>query len=87
MGLILKQRLQSAGPDEEEAVTVCQGTGQEEAEEGVGEWKAGIAEGVQAGLLGPPFCRGRAHSVRRPTRTFLSFSPFLSGSISVLFKQ
>lgn len=37
-------RTQSAGATEEEDVTICQGTSEEGCEEGVGEWKAGIAD-------------------------------------------
>jgi hypothetical protein len=64
---------QSPGAAQEEDVTICQGTGKEGAQEGVGEWKPGIAERAGAGLLVAPLCRGRAHGVRRPTRTLLSF--------------
>jgi hypothetical protein len=45
------QGTQSTGAAEEEDLTICQGTSEEGVEEGVGEWKAGIAERAGAGLL------------------------------------
>lgn len=42
---------QNTGTAEEEDVTICQGTSEEGVEEGVGEWKPGIAERAGAGLL------------------------------------
>ena len=82
------QGTQKTGTVEEEDVTICQGTSEEEAEEGVGEWKPGIAERAWAGQLGAPLCSGgRAHGVRRPTRTLLSFSLLFCASVSLLFSQ
>ena len=51
MGMMTTQGTQSTGAAEEEDVTICQGTSEEGAEEGVGEWKPGIAERAGAGLL------------------------------------
>ena len=48
------QGRQNAGAAEEEDVTICQGTSEEEGEESVGEWKSGIAERAWARQLGAP---------------------------------
>ena len=78
---------QSTSAAEEDDVTIFQGTSEEEAEEGVGEWKSGIAERAWASQLGAPLCSGRAHGVRRPTRTLLSFSLLFCAPVSLLFSQ
>src|SRR6266852_2065947 len=44
------QGTQNKGAAEEEDVKICQRTSEEEAEEGVGEWKSGIAVRAWAGL-------------------------------------
>ena len=51
MGMMSTQGRQSTGAAEEEHVTICQKTSEEGGEEGVGEWKAGIAERAGTGLL------------------------------------
>ena len=84
---MLRQGRQSTGCAEEEDVTIWQGSNEEEGEESVGERKTGIAERAWAGQLGAPLCGGRAHGVRRPTLTLLSFSLLLCASVSLLFSQ
>jgi hypothetical protein len=71
---------QSTGGAEEEDVTICQGTSEEGGEEGVGEWKAGIAERAGQGCWWLWF-RKRSRS---RCQTSYSYSPLvLSPSLRV----
>jgi len=51
MGMMSTEGRQSTAATEQEDLTICQGTSEEGGEEGIGEWKPGIAERGGIGLL------------------------------------